>query len=84
MLLRSSTLTLQPPSLSPLRYPAALDMTRHFFPGEQLEPSHAGRLETVFNDERQLTPAVVEQLAGECDTIDDFVAALEILPSSRS
>lgn len=76
----------RPPPRAPLpspRYPAALEMTRHFFQEEQLGLDHAERLETVFNDRRQLTPAVVEQLAGECDTIGDFVAALEALPFSR-
>lgn len=59
-------------------------MTRHFFQEEQLEEAHERRLEAVFCDQYELTPAVVEQLAGEHDTVDDFVTALEALPLPRS
>lgn len=55
-------------------------MTRHFFQEEQLEFEHEKRLEGVFRDRCQLTPAVVEQLAGEHDTVEEFIGALEALP----
>lgn len=72
------------------RYPAALEMTRHFFQRDQ-----KGRLEASFDeqigvaqrrrldrscDQGRLTPAVVDQMAGEYDTVDEFLEALEGLP----
>lgn len=61
------------------RYPAALEMTRHFFEME-LEQTEKERLREVCEKKRELTPATVEQLAGEHDALDDFLTALEALP----
>lgn len=79
------------------RYPAAVDMTLHYFQMDQLTPMQDKRLRAVFEehppvykcasaggyhaarmgDRGRFTPAVVEQLASEYDTIDDFIGALE-------
>lgn len=62
------------------RYPAALEMTRHFFNDVRLEHEQQERLREVCATKRELTPAMVEQVAGEFETVDDYLAALEILP----
>lgn len=62
------------------RYDAALCMTRHFFEEVELQHEQRGRLREIFETKRDVTPAVVEQLAGEFDTVDGFLAALEGLP----
>lgn len=67
------------PFPSRARYPAALEMTRHFFEME-LEQTEKERLREVCEKKRELTPATVEQLAGEHDALDDFLTALEALP----
>lgn len=63
-------------------------MTRHFFAVDELTADQDRRLRIVFVEDppspgdgvvvgRNITPAVVEQLAGEFDTVDDFISALE-------
>lgn len=68
-------------------------MTSHFF-GKQLTSSQEQLLQEILGeemteqrrqfdtgeDEGKLTPAVVEQMAGEYDTIDEFLQALKDLP----
>lgn len=68
-------------------------MTRHFFQ-QELTGEQMSRLEAVFDDnsialrgkydystdEGRLTPAVVEQMAGEYDTVDEYLVGLENLP----
>ena len=75
------------------RYPAAVEMTRHFFQVEDLTASEHDRLRVVFGDgvasfsaaggiggnTHRITPATVEQLAGEHDSVGDFIEALEAL-----
>lgn len=89
------------PSLQPTRYPAALEMTLHYFQVDKLEPAQDKRLRKVFKehsappergagasrgggcrdtDKRvcdRFTPATVEQMASEHETVDDFISALE-------
>lgn len=69
-------------------------MTRHFFGVETLTTDQDSRLRAVFDDSspasggamggggegREITPATVEQVAGEFDTVDTFIEALEALP----
>lgn len=76
------------------RFPAALDMTRHFFKTD-LTAEQMSRLEAVFDESAEasrrlfdrsrnqgrLTPAVIEQMAGEYDTVDEFLDALEDIPA---
>lgn len=94
------------------RYPAALEMTKHYFQIDELEPRQKKRLQAVFQDIPRpassssggevrdargrtisnsgtldcgkatgdfgrFTPAVVEQVASEYETVDDFISALE-------
>lgn len=70
-------------------------MTMHFFQTE-LTSEQRARLEAVFGeravasrrmfdstgDEGHLTPAVIEQLCGEYDTVDEFLASLEEMPDT--
>eukprot|EP00904_Undaria_pinnatifida_P012176 jgi/Undpi1/8089/HiC_scaffold_24.g10561.m1 len=86
-----------------MRYPAALEMTLHYFQVSELEPSQDKRLRKVFMEEQvperrgsargvsrssgcrdsgkgvcdRFTPATVEQMASEHETVDDFISALE-------
>lgn len=102
------------------RYPAALEMTKHYFQIADLEPRQEKRLQAVFQDVPRpvssssrggvrdargrtisnggtldcgkatgdlgrFTPAVVEQVASEYETVDDFISALESrIPSYAS
>ena len=68
------------------RYDAAKEMTCHFFGVKQLTVDQDQRLRSIFDDDRpslgdsvsrKITLAEVEQLAGEFDTVDDFIVALE-------
>lgn len=73
------------------RFPAALDLTRHFFQKE-LTSTQEKRLKAVFSARedaggstrcvRPIAPAELERLTGEHDTIDEFLDALESLPAS--
>lgn len=61
-------------------------MTRHFFEVDELDSLREERLRKVFEASgggsggRKITPAMVEQLAGEFDTLDGFIEAMESLP----
>lgn len=99
------------------RYPAALEMTRHYFQVDKLPPNQEKRLEAVFQelpgaslnveggrdargrksnngvldcgravgDLGRFTPAVVEQVASEHESVNDFISALEArIPSYAS
>lgn len=74
------------------RYDAAQAMTRHFFEVDHLTVDQDQRLRSIFGDgggggggeagegeKKNITPAVVEQLAGEFDTVDEFIVALEAI-----
>ncbi|CAN0433199.1 unnamed protein product [Ascophyllum nodosum] len=83
--------------LGHMRYPAALEMTLHYFQEDKLTPTQDKRLRVVFEehsstqkgfvrggncaarnkDGGRFTPAVVEQLASEHETVDEFITALE-------
>lgn len=82
------------PPPCPNRYPAALEMTRHFFQTD-LTSEQQVRLAAIFDedigvaqrrlfdrsrDHGRVTPAVIEQMAGEYDTVDEFLEGLEALP----
>lgn len=68
-------------------------MTRHFFQTELTDEQNkqlkeifddnsiAKRAEYDMTDEGQLTPAVVEQMAGEYDTVDEYLEGLRNLPA---
>eukprot|EP00904_Undaria_pinnatifida_P012172 jgi/Undpi1/8085/HiC_scaffold_24.g10557.m1 len=69
-----------------MRYPAALEMTLHYFQIDQLEPAQDKRLQHVFQEQQasekgsicdRFTPATVEQMASEHETVDGFISALE-------
>lgn len=72
---------------STIRYPAALEMTLHYFQVDQLEPAQDKRLRNVFREQQaspergrvceRFTPATVEQMASEHETVDGFISALE-------
>ena len=69
-------------------------MTRHFFQVDDLKEEEHERLRAVFGDDEvsscvdggiagtshRITPAMVEQLAGEHESLEDFIEALEALP----
>lgn len=88
------------------RYPAALQMTKHFFPDVVITADQESRLEAVLSDDAiderrkasqeagsmaggivvdtnngHITPAMLEQMAGEFDQIEAFLDALEGIPS---
>eukprot|EP00904_Undaria_pinnatifida_P012125 jgi/Undpi1/8042/HiC_scaffold_24.g10514.m1 len=75
-----------------MKYDAAQAMTRHFFEVDHLTVDQDQRLRSIFGDgggggggeagegeKKNITPAVVEQLAGEFDTVDEFIVALEAI-----
>ena len=82
-----STLTAPSKRRPTTRYPAALEMTLHYFQVDQLEPAQDKRLRKVFQKEEaplergpicdRFTPATVEQMASEHETVDGFISALE-------
>ena len=62
-------------------------MTLHYFQIDQLEPEQDKRLRNVFQGQQaspekepicnRFTPATVEQMASEHETVDGFISALE-------
>ena len=61
-------------------------MTLHYFQIDQLEPAQDKRLRHVFQEQQasekgsicdRFTPATVEQMASEHETVDGFISALE-------
>ncbi|CAM9180173.1 unnamed protein product [Ectocarpus sp. 4 AP-2014] len=91
-----------------MKYPAALEMTLHYFQVDKLEPEQDRRLREIFKDYPEpaktrgssrcgggsgrvagggdggrFTPAMVEQEASEHESIDGFIAALEVRVSAK-
>lgn len=65
-----------------------MEMTLHYFQLEKLEPEQDTRLRAIFGEATvqprrawgrrpQFTPAMVEQMASEHESIDNFISALE-------
>ncbi|CAM9165519.1 unnamed protein product [Choristocarpus tenellus] len=64
-----------------IKYPAALEMMQHYYKDSVLE-EHKDNLQSILKDPHegpvtQLTPAAVEQMAIEQESVGDFLAALK-------
>ena len=53
-------------------YESAVQMTLHYFSLDELNDEHKGMIETVFEREKGITPAMFEQYCAEFDDIGDF------------
>ncbi|CAM9559802.1 unnamed protein product, partial [Discosporangium mesarthrocarpum] len=64
--------------LGHMKYPAALEMTEHYFKGAVTE-EHKKLLKGVVGEGMsRFTPAMVEQVASEHESVDDFIHALQV------
>jgi hypothetical protein len=62
--------------------PDIVSMLEHFFLTD-VSPSQVSRVEAAIRDGLELTPALVEQLAAEHDTIEDMVAVMDSMGRPR-